>query len=64
QVLATQSGVNELIQTEAVTEIRPESGSIAQGLENAVEKDLMPEYESRNWSEMAEEFVELYREIN
>jgi len=64
QVLATESGVNELIQTEAVTEIRPESGSIAQGLENAVEKDLMPEYESRSWSEMAEEFVELYREVN
>ncbi len=63
-VLATESGVNELITTDAITEIRPESDSIAEGLEKALEREIVPDYESRSWSEMAEEILEVYREVN
>ena len=64
KVLATESGVNELLSSEAITEIRPESDSIAEGLETALEKEKMPEYESRSWEEMAEEVLEAYRQFN
>jgi len=64
KVLATESGVNELLSSDAVTEIRPESDSIAEGLEKALEKDVLPNYESRTWSEMAEEVLEVYREVS
>lgn len=64
QVLATESGVNELVSTDAVKEIRPESNSIAEGLEEALEKGVAVEYESRSWSEMAEEVLQVYRSFN
>ena len=63
KVLATESGVDELLSSDAITEIRPESDSIAEGLEKALEKDFLPDYESRTWSEMAEEILEVYREV-
>lgn len=61
-VLATESGVDELVTGDAITGISPESDSIAEGLEKALEKDVVPDYESRTWSEMAEEVLEIYRE--
>ncbi|MFB6114712.1 MAG: glycosyltransferase family 4 protein [Candidatus Nanohalobium sp.] len=63
-VLATESGVNELVSTAAITEIDPESDSIAEGLEEALRKDFSPEYESRSWKDMAEEVVKTYRDIS
>ncbi|MFB6174924.1 MAG: glycosyltransferase family 4 protein [Candidatus Nanohalobium sp.] len=64
KVLATESGVNELVSTEAVKEIRPESDSIAEGLEEALESCEEVEYESRSWEEMAEEVLQVYRSFN
>lgn len=64
QVLATESGVNELVSTEALTEIRPESDSIAVGLEEALESSEEVEYESRTWEKMAEEVLQIYRSFN
>ncbi len=64
QVLATESGVKELVSTEAVKEIRPESGSIAEGLEEALESSEELEYESRSWGEMAEEVLQVYRSVS
>lgn len=60
-VLATESGVNELVSTGAIVEISPESDSIAEGLEKAMEKDFSSEYKSRSWADMAEEIKEVYR---
>lgn len=62
-VLATESGVNELISTGAITEITPDSESIARGLKNALEKDKTPEFDSRTWKEMAEEYLDVYRNL-
>lgn len=64
KVLATENGVNELLSSDTITEIRPESDSIAKGLEKALEKDIVPDYESRSWSEMTEEILEVYREFS
>lgn len=63
-VLATDSGVNELISGDSILEISADSDSIASGLEKALEKDFRPEYESRSWEEMCEEVLEVYREVS
>jgi starch synthase len=63
-VLATDSGVNELVSTGAIFEISPDSDSIAEGIEKALKEDFIPEYESRSWSDMSEEIKEIYRELN
>ncbi|MFB6180307.1 MAG: glycosyltransferase family 4 protein [Candidatus Nanohalobium sp.] len=62
-VLATESGVNELVSGESIIEIKPESDSIAEGLEKALSRDFSPEFESRSWSEMGDEFAEVYRKF-
>lgn len=62
-VLATESGVKELVSTGAITEIEPSSDSIADGLKEALEKDLTPEFDSRSWKEMAEEYLDVYRNL-
>lgn len=61
-VLATESGVKELVSTGAITEIQPSSDSIAEGLKEALEKKLTPEFDSRSWKEMADEYLEVYRQ--
>lgn len=63
-VLATESGVNELVSTGAIFEITPDSDSIAEGIEQALKEDFSPEYESRSWKDMAEEIKEVYRELS
>jgi starch synthase len=62
-VLATESGVNELISTSAITDIQPESDSIAEGLKEALAKDSPPDFDSRSWEEMAEDYMTIYREL-
>lgn len=64
KVLATESGVDELLSTDALTDISPESDSIARGLEEALEKGGEVEYESRSWEEMADEVSDIYGELN
>ena len=63
-VLATDSGVSELVGEGSITEISPDSDSISEGLEKALEKDFSPDYDSRSWSDMAEEVSEVYRRFS
>jgi starch synthase len=63
-VLATDSGVNELISGDSILEISADSDSIASGLEKALERDFRPEYESRSWEEMCEEVLKVYKGFN
>ncbi|MFB6242375.1 MAG: glycosyltransferase family 4 protein [Candidatus Nanosalina sp.] len=63
-VLATESGVNELVSGENILEISADSDSIASGLEKALERDFSPDFESRSWEEMCEEVMEVYREFS
>lgn len=62
-VLATESGVKELVSTGAITEIEPSSDSIAEGLKEALEKDFKPEFDSRSWKEMSKEYLDVYRRL-
>ncbi len=61
KVLATENGVNELVSTDSIISIEPESDSIAEGIREALEKDEAPEYRTRTWIEMCEEIIEIYR---
>ncbi len=64
KVLATENGVNELVSTESIIGIEPESDSIAEGIEKALEQEEVPDYDTRTWEEMAEEVSEIYRIFN
>ncbi len=59
-VLATENGVSELI--DSIIEAEPESDSIAEGIEKGLKKGRVSE-KGRNWEEMTEEIVEVYREL-
>jgi glycosyltransferase involved in cell wall biosynthesis len=59
-VLATENGVSEL--TDSIIEAEPESNSIAEGIEEGLKKGKIVE-EGRSWEEMAEEVIEIYREL-
>lgn len=60
-VVATSSGVEELLPSGTIIEVEPESGSIANGIERALERKRIPEYDSRTWEDMADEVIEIYR---
>lgn len=63
-VMATESGVTEILGENSIIEISPDSDSIKSGLEKALGEDFTSEYKSRSWKEMADETSEVYREIN
>ena len=60
RVVCTESGINELLPSEAVTLVEPNSDSIAEGLEKSLEKDSV-EIEGRSWEEMVKDYNEIYR---
>ncbi|MFO7793822.1 MAG: glycosyltransferase family 4 protein [Candidatus Nanohaloarchaea archaeon] len=61
-VLCTESGINELLPSEAVTIVEPNSDSIAEGLEKSLKKDSV-EVEGRSWDEMVNDYIKSYREL-
>jgi glycosyltransferase involved in cell wall biosynthesis len=61
-VVCTESGIYELLPSEAVTLVEPDSDSIAEGLEKALEKEDV-NVDGRSWSEMADEYVEIYKSL-
>lgn len=63
-VVATDAGVSEILPNDAVVDAEPESNSLCKGILKALDKEPMEEFETRSWSEMAEETTEIYRELN
>ena len=59
-VLATENGVSEL--TDSIIEAEPESDSIAEGIEEGLKRGEVVE-KGRTWEEMAEEIIDVYREL-
>lgn len=59
-VVCTESGINELLPSKAVTLVEANSDSIAEGLEKSLKKDSV-EINGRNWDEMVKEYIEVYR---
>jgi glycosyltransferase involved in cell wall biosynthesis len=63
-VVATSSGVEEVLPGDALVKARPESGSIAQGIKEALERKKVPRYSGRSWSDMVEDTREVYSELS
>lgn len=61
-VVCTESGINELLPSEAITLVEPDSESIAEGLRKSLEKDSVS-VEGRSWIEMVDEYIEIYNNL-
>lgn len=62
-VVATRSGAEEVLPGSAIVSVEPDSDSISQGLQKALEREI-PKFEPRSWREVAEETVEIYRDVS
>lgn len=62
-VVATSNGVEEIVGG-SIFSVKPESGSIKQGVQKALERNEVVEYSNRSWKEMAEETVKIYDNLS
>lgn len=63
QVVATRSGVAEILPDDCLVEVEPDSESIVRGIEEALAREGPPEYERREWSEVVDETVAVYKDV-
>lgn len=63
RVVACESGAAEILPDDCVIEVEPDSDSIADGIDYALDLDTPIEYEERTWEDVANEHVEFYKEI-
>ena len=63
RVVATESGVTEVLPAESVVEVDPDSKSIAAGIGRALELDGVPEFDPITWDEVVDETVAFYERI-
>jgi glycosyltransferase involved in cell wall biosynthesis len=63
RVVACESGAAEILPDDCVIEVEPDSESIADGINYALDLDTPIEYEERTWEDVADEHVEFYKEI-
>jgi glycosyltransferase involved in cell wall biosynthesis len=63
KVVATDSGAEEILEKDSVVKIRPESDSIAEGIRRGLEKNSVPVKPERSWQDMAEEVLNVYRDL-
>ncbi|WP_188785973.1 glycosyltransferase family 4 protein [Halobellus salinus] len=63
RVVATESGVNEVLSEASVVEVKPDSKSIAAGIERALELDGRPEFDPITWADVVDETLTFYDEI-
>ena len=63
RVVATRSGVNEVLSEECVVEVEPDSKSIAAGIERGLALEGAPEYDPITWDDVVDETIAFYEEI-
>jgi len=63
RVVATESGVNEVLPDDCVVEVDPDSESIADGIERGLALEGEPEYEPITWDEVVDETLAFYERI-
>jgi len=63
RVVATESGVNEVLSPDCVVEVLPDSTSIADGIERGLALEGEPEYEPITWDAVVDETIEFYEQI-
>ena len=63
QVVATRSGVAEVLPDGCLVEVETDSESIVDGLVTALDRDEPPQYERREWIDVAEDTLALYEDV-
>ncbi len=63
RVVATECGAAELLPADCLVEVEPDSDSIADGIEYALDMEGEPTYEERSWTAVADDYVEFYHEL-
>jgi glycosyltransferase involved in cell wall biosynthesis len=63
RVVATRSGVGEILPRDALIEVAPDSRSIAAGVTRGLALPGDPEFEPRPWSAVAEETLAVYERL-
>lgn len=63
RVVATESGVGEILSADAVVEVDPDSRSIAAGVTRGLAMPGEPEFEPRPWSAVATETLDIYERL-
>ena len=63
RVVATRSGVNEVLSEECVVEVEPDSKSIAAGIERGLALEGAPKYDPITWADVVDETIAFYEEI-
>jgi glycosyltransferase involved in cell wall biosynthesis len=63
RVVTTECGAAEVLPENCLVQVDPDSGAIADGIETALAMEGTPTYEERSWETVADEHVELYRDV-
>ncbi len=63
-VAATSNGVEEILSSEQIISIDPDSESVAKGIRKGLESDAINIKDSRTWEDMTREILNVYREIS
>lgn len=62
-VVATASGVEEILPEDSLIHVEPESDSIAEGIKKGLETDKEIKDLGRSWKDMAEDVLEVYKDV-
>ena len=63
QVVSTRCGAAEILPDDCLVEVVPDSESIVDGLDEALDREELPEYDRRDWSAVAEDTLEVYEDV-
>ncbi|ESS04900.1 MAG: (1,4)-alpha-D-glucan synthase [uncultured archaeon A07HR67] len=63
QVVSTRCGAAEILPEGCLIEVTPDSESIVDGLTAALNRESLPEYERRDWSEVARDTLAVYEDV-
>ena len=63
-VAATSNGVEEVLSSEKIISIEPDSNSIAEGISKGLKSDAIEIKDARTWQNMSEEIIEIYRDVS
>lgn len=63
RVVATESGVNEVLPEDCVIEVEPDSDSIADGISYGLSLEGPPEYDPVTWEDVVDETIDFYERI-
>jgi len=63
QVVATRSGVAEVLPDDCLVEVEVDSESIVDGIVTALDREEPPAYERREWSDVTEDTLAVYEDV-